>query len=77
MLSMIKITDYSEGNEDTTVKFETKVIKSKLQDYSDAYILVTGDIMPPHPLSNFEIQKYYENEARFNGVYSRKFLPKK
>ena len=34
-------------------------------------------LMPPHPLSNFEIQKYYENEARFNGVYSRKFLPKK
>ena len=27
--------------------------------------------MPPHPLTNFEIQKYYENEPRFNGVYSR------
>ena len=27
--------------------------------------------MPPHPLTNFEIQKYYENEAKFNGVYSR------
>ena len=26
--------------------------------------------MPPHPLTNFEIQKYYQNEARFNGVYS-------
>ena len=38
-------TDYGEGNEDsTTVKFETKVIKSNLCDYSDAYILVTGDI---------------------------------
>ena len=37
--------DYGEGNEDsTTVKFETKVIKSNLCDYSDAYILVTGDI---------------------------------
>ena len=45
MLSMIKITDYGEGNEDSaTVKFETKVIKSNLCDYSDAYILVTGDI---------------------------------
>ena len=32
--------------------------------------------MPPHPLSNFEIQKYYENESRFNGVYSRDNLPK-
>ena len=38
-------TDYGEGNEDsTTVKFETKIIKSNLCDYSDAYILVTGDI---------------------------------
>ena len=27
--------------------------------------------MPPHPLTNFEIQKYYQNEHRFNGVYSR------
>ena len=24
--------------------------------------------MPPHPLTNFEIQKYYQNEPRFNGV---------
>ena len=32
--------------------------------------------MPPHPLTNFEIQKYYQNEHRFNGVYSRENLPK-
>ena len=32
--------------------------------------------MPPHPLTNFEIKEYYENEARFNGVYSRDNLPK-
>ena len=45
MLSMMKITDYGEKNEDSaTIKFETKVIKSNLCDYSDAYILVTGDI---------------------------------
>ena len=31
--------------------------------------------MPPHPLTNFEIQKYYQNEPRFNGVYSRDNLP--
>ena len=38
-------THYGEGNEDsTTIKFETKVIKSNLCDYSDAYILVTGNI---------------------------------
>ena len=29
---------------DSTIKFETKVIKSNLCDYSDAYILVTGYI---------------------------------
>ena len=33
-------------------------------------------LMSPHPLTNFEIQKYYQNEPRFNGVYSRDNLPK-
>ena len=33
-------------------------------------------LMPPHPLTNFEIQKYYQNEPRFNGVYSRDNLSK-
>ena len=33
--------------------------------------------MPPHPLTNFEIQKYYENEPKFNGVFSRDNMPKK
>ena len=33
--------------------------------------------MPPYPLTNFEIQKYYQNEPRFNGVFSRDNLPKK
>ena len=36
-----------------------------------------GFLMPPHPLTNFEIQKYYENEPRFNGVFSRDNMPKK
>ena len=36
-----------------------------------------GFLMPPHPLTNFEIQKYYENEPRFNGVFSRNNLPLK
>ena len=33
--------------------------------------------MSPHPLTNFEIQRYYENESRFYGIYSRNNLPKK
>ena len=32
--------------------------------------------MPPYPLTNFEIQKYYQNEPRFNGVYLRDNLQK-
>ena len=31
--------------------------------------------MSPHPLTNFEVQKYYQNELRFDGVYSRDNLP--
>ena len=30
-----------------------------------------GFLMSPHALANFEIQKYCQNESRFNGVYSR------
>ena len=33
--------------------------------------------MLPHPLRNFDIQKYYQNEARFNGFYSGNNLYKK
>ena len=31
--------------------------------------------MLPHSLTNFEIQKYYQNRPKFNGVYSRKHFP--
>ena len=30
--------------------------------------------MSPHPLTNFEIQKYYQVEPKFNGVNSRNIL---
>ena len=33
--------------------------------------------MPPYLLTNFEIQKCYQNESRFNGVYSRDNLANK
>ena len=33
--------------------------------------------MPPHPLTNFEIKKYYQNDPRFNGVYSTENPPKR
>ena len=31
--------------------------------------------LTPHPLTNFEIQEYYQNEPRFDGVLSRDNLP--
>ena len=34
------------------------------------------NLMRPHPLTNFEIQKYCQNEPKFNDVYSRNNLPK-
>ena len=36
-----------------------------------------GFLMLPHPLTNFETQKCYQNEPRFNGVFSRNNLPQK
>ena len=36
-----------------------------------------GFLIPPHALTNFEVEKYYENEPRFNGVFPRDSLPKK
>ena len=32
--------------------------------------------MLPHPLNNYEVQKYCQSEPRFNVIYSRDNLPK-
>ena len=34
-------------------------------------------LMPNHLLTNFEIEKYYQNEPRFYGAFSKNNLPKK
>ena len=34
-------------------------------------------LIPPHPLTNFEIQNYYQNEPRFTGAFSGDNLPNK
>ena len=31
--------------------------------------------MPPHPLTNFEMQSYFQNEPLFNSTYSKNNLP--
>ena len=35
-----------------------------------------GFLTPPHPFIDFEIQNYYQNEPKFNGVLSKNNLPK-
>ena len=32
----------------------------------------TGFLMLPHLLTNFEIQRYYQNKPKFNGIFSKK-----
>ena len=32
--------------------------------------------MPPHPLTNFEVQNYYQNQPKFNCVYPKNNLTK-
>ena len=57
-------TQYGEGNENgTTIKFETKTIKSNLCDYSDTYILVTGDITATDGNANAKVA--FKNCAPF------------
>ena len=34
-----------------------------------------GFLRSPNPLTNFEIQTYYQNEPRVNGFFSRDNLP--
>ena len=35
----------------------------------------SGFLMPPYLLTSFEIQKYYQNELKFNCFYSINSLP--
>ena len=50
---------------------ETKSLKNNQKKQKK-----TKFLKPPYSLTNFEIQKYYQNQTRFNGVYSRDNLPK-
>ena len=45
-------------------------------EIKDKIIKQNEFLMRPHPLIDFEIQKYYQNESRFDGVYSRDKLQK-
>ena len=53
-----------------TVRARARMLRPDLQ--------LKKALIPPDPLSNFEIKEYYKNESRFYGVYSysRDNLPK-
>ena len=62
------------------LKGVTKTIKNETKEQKGWFfsmLLDTLGNMPPHPLTNFEIQKHYKDEPRFNGVFSRNNLFKK
>ena len=55
---------YRRGDEnDSTSKFETKVVKLNLCDYSEAYIFVTGDIKVADVAANTNVA--FKNRAPF------------
>ena len=57
-------TNYGDKNgNDESINFETKVIKSSLCDYSEAYILVTGDITAKNGDKNTNAE--FKNCAQF------------
>ena len=63
-------TDYGEGNKDSaTVKSEINVIKPHLCDYSDAYILLTGDITATDGSENTRVA--FKNCAPFTKCVAR------
>ena len=61
---------YGRGNEnDSIIKFETKVIKPNLCAYSDAYILVIGDIKVADAAANTNV--LFKNCAPFTRCVTR------
>ena len=48
-----------------------------LKDLQSRFFDLKKELISPYPLTNPEIQKYYQNESKFNGVCSRDNLPDK
>ena len=65
---LVPIINVIVGKEYTELKKEIDYLKQSRE--------LKKALMTPHPLTNLEIQDYYRNEPRCNGVYSRDNLPK-
>ena len=48
-----------------------------LRDLQSKDLHFKKDLIPPHPLTNFEIQTYYQNEPILREIYCRDNLPDK
>ena len=53
------------------------VIRAREGTARVGYVSKRSFLILPHPLTNFEIQTYYQNEPGFNGISSRDNLPNK
>ena len=51
--------------------------RKKEKEYEEQVMDLKTFLIPSYPLKSIEIQKYYQNERRFDGVYSRDNLAKK
>ena len=70
VINHLNNTGYGAGNEnDEIIKFETKVIKSYLCDYSDTYINITGDITVDR--NNNDVEAAFKNLAPFTKCVTR------
>ena len=56
---------------------EEKTHKKDRKEFEKNNKTIALNILTPHPLTKFEIEAYYQNEPRFNEVYSRDNLPDK
>ena len=53
------------------VEEQLEVVKEQLELVMVPKVFLKKILIPPHPLTNFQTQAYYQNEPRFNGVFSR------
>ena len=62
-------------NSGVLLKGVSETIQHEAKEQRGGFLGMLLGTLPPHPLTNFEIQEYYQNEPRFNGVFSRDNLP--
>ena len=72
------IKNYNEDSDEGYALEVDVVCTERLREFHDdlPFLSRIGNLMPPHPLTNFEIQGCFQKEPRLNGVYSKNNLPK-